>query len=519
MSWLIDTFVMTGALIALVLVLRRPVARWFGPGMAYALWALPLLRLVLPPLILPQARESATNVVEAAPVDLVMAPAGAIATPASGLLDAIPVMQWLTIIWLCGAVAFIVWRIAGHMAMRRDLLGGARPVGEAGAVRLVESPAVVSPVAFGCMDKVVALPPGFMAREDRAARDLAIAHELEHHAGRDLAVNWAMQPLLALHWFNPLAWLGWRAMRRDQEAACDARVLAGRGAATRVHYAHLIASFAQGPRLALAAPMACPMLGEKSIVHRLRSLTMTEPSPRRSRLGRLMIGAGVLALPLTATITYAASEDAASTPSPAPKVRSETRVVVIEHDDGHNDGKEPKFSRTITSDGKTIVIKSDKPLSEAEVQERLARIEADLPAPPAPPVPPAPGEVAAPPAPPAPAHVVMIRRIDQEKADAEGDAARVSLHAEEMSAHALALAEQSTCKDGARTYDFTGSSDKDRERMTTRIRICAMNNALESLRRARAGIASDPHMAADVRAQVLKGMDEEISRLSKDEPS
>ena len=45
MSWLIDTFVVTAALIALVLVIRRPVARAFGPGMAYALWALPLLRL------------------------------------------------------------------------------------------------------------------------------------------------------------------------------------------------------------------------------------------------------------------------------------------------------------------------------------------------------------------------------------------------------------------------------------------------------------------------------------------
>ena len=49
MSWLVDTLVTTAALIALVLVLRRPVARMFGPGLAYALWILPLLRLALPP--------------------------------------------------------------------------------------------------------------------------------------------------------------------------------------------------------------------------------------------------------------------------------------------------------------------------------------------------------------------------------------------------------------------------------------------------------------------------------------
>ena len=52
-TWLIDTALYTALLIALVLVLRRPVARHFGPGMAYALWALPLLRLFLPPLVLP----------------------------------------------------------------------------------------------------------------------------------------------------------------------------------------------------------------------------------------------------------------------------------------------------------------------------------------------------------------------------------------------------------------------------------------------------------------------------------
>ncbi len=32
--WLLDTLLYTGLLIALVLVLRRPVGRWFGPQIA-----------------------------------------------------------------------------------------------------------------------------------------------------------------------------------------------------------------------------------------------------------------------------------------------------------------------------------------------------------------------------------------------------------------------------------------------------------------------------------------------------
>ena len=53
MTWLADTLIVTGLLILAVLLLRRPVARLFGAQTAYALWLLPLLRLILPPLSLP----------------------------------------------------------------------------------------------------------------------------------------------------------------------------------------------------------------------------------------------------------------------------------------------------------------------------------------------------------------------------------------------------------------------------------------------------------------------------------
>ena len=59
MTWLLDTLVWTGVLIALVLAVRQPVARHFGAKIAYALWALPLLRLIMPPLVLEAPTPSA----------------------------------------------------------------------------------------------------------------------------------------------------------------------------------------------------------------------------------------------------------------------------------------------------------------------------------------------------------------------------------------------------------------------------------------------------------------------------
>ena len=124
-SFLTDTLVWTGVLIALVLVLRRPVARVFGPGMAYALWLLPLLRFALPPIPLPAAFAPA----DAASVPA-MAATGAevitvtIAAPATPEF-VIPWALLLTSAWLLGAVLFLIARWLEYRAMRQRLLSGA----------------------------------------------------------------------------------------------------------------------------------------------------------------------------------------------------------------------------------------------------------------------------------------------------------------------------------------------------------------------------------------------------------
>ena len=48
--WLAETLIATTLLMALVMMVRQPVARWLGAGAAYMLWALPLARMVLPAL-------------------------------------------------------------------------------------------------------------------------------------------------------------------------------------------------------------------------------------------------------------------------------------------------------------------------------------------------------------------------------------------------------------------------------------------------------------------------------------
>ncbi|MEY4952231.1 MAG: hypothetical protein RL299_655 [Pseudomonadota bacterium] len=523
MTWLIDTALYTGVLIALVLVLRGPVARRFGPGLAYALWVLPMLRLVLPPIVLPGEPAPVTEAFSGVVVEL--APAAA-TPPAPAWIEPAPVIQ---AVWLVGAVLFLAWRVWLYREMRRSLLADARPVGEVGKVRMVETPAVAAPVAFGIFDKVVALPLGFMNRADRAGRDLAIAHELEHHAGHDLAANLAMQPLLALHWFNPLAWLGWRAMRRDQEAACDARVLAGRDHATRAIYASLIASFAHSPRLALAAPMACPVLGDKSIIHRLRSLTMNEPTSQSRLLGRLLLGAAALALPLTASITYAA-QDAPAPPAPpeAPSVKKTTKVMIIDNPAGSTIDDKNLHTKVIEKDGKTIVLKTTKPLSDAEADQHVAKAMSSM------------AEAdqmvskdhagaswtahdAA-----AKTHkIVMVERVNAE--GKEGDAKKTErrevrtfvMHGDGKGAdtammHSGAMV-MTGCAEG-KPIEAKTESKVNGDHKIAKVMICSKGGdkaqALAGLKKARDKVATDSSLSAEIKTEVLKQLDAEIAKLS-----
>src|SRR3546814_7512081 len=100
-------------------------------------------------------------------------------------------------IWLVGACVVLFRRFRNYHLLRRDLLVGARVVGRAGKVHLIETPGTTAPVALGVREKIVALPQGFMAQPDIAARNLALRHALALHPGHDLLVNMLVKPLFA----------------------------------------------------------------------------------------------------------------------------------------------------------------------------------------------------------------------------------------------------------------------------------------------------------------------------------
>jgi bla regulator protein blaR1 len=341
-----ETMAMTALLIAAVLLVRRPFAALFGPRIAYALWLIPLLRLVLPPLPGGDTIVAASQSVPEFALDIGAPVSNAAAYTAS--FDPAALLAVAPFIWLAGFVAVLGMTLLRHHHWLRQTLVDATPLDSVGRVRLVMSAGVDGPVATGLLRPLIAVPKDFFARYNRAERALAIEHELAHHRAGDLWANAAALLVLAAQWFNPLAWWALGAFRFDQEAACDARILGAVAAPERAmqahHYARAIAKSRAGPRLLLAAPMT----SGKAVKERLHMLSRNPQAGARPLLGRVLLGGTAFAaLALTIStlpdrVVFAA-EPAADTAAVAPATAEKRshRVLIVETSDDTKDATAP----------------------------------------------------------------------------------------------------------------------------------------------------------------------------------
>ena len=300
-GWLLGTLFATSALILLVLLVREPVRKRFGSRVAYGLWLIPAARLLMPTLT--QTVERA--VPSAVPVQPLVQPVigepmmlAQVAPAGPSLIE--QAGGWPTILmtlWLGVAAGLFLTRTFAFHRDRRAILAKAEVLARIGSVRLVRSSEVCSPIAFGILDKVIAVPVDFDRLYDERERRLALDHELAHHRSGDLVANLFAFVLLCLQWFNPLAWVAHAAFRFDQEAACDARVLDKAKVRDRADYGRAIAKAASGRALLFASA-----LDRRNTLHRRLKSMLNNPTTGNRTAGKLMIMTAVaIALPLTAT--------------------------------------------------------------------------------------------------------------------------------------------------------------------------------------------------------------------------
>ncbi|MCH2487790.1 MAG: hypothetical protein MK010_08625, partial [Erythrobacter sp.] len=284
-----------------------------------------------------------------------------------------------------------------------------------------------------------------------------------------------------------------------------------------------------GARPALAAPMACPVLGDKSIIHRLRSLTMVEISPRRRFTSRALLLGGALALPLTASVSYAetiggqvdlpdppappaapaipTAPEAPQPPAPPapPELDAETRAEIadMERELAMIDEAVAEVNREFVADGQRTMLRVRR-TGPGAVEHHIDR--SSLPR-------------------------VSIIKEDREKFDALMAKARSEFEAKRDESDDIAARVEATlaaaprvtlgCLDGQRD---TVATRVDADGKTTTI-VCqanALSMARTSILAARRAIARDRTLSAEAKVEALRSMDEalaevEASRLDRAE--
>jgi beta-lactamase regulating signal transducer with metallopeptidase domain len=300
-AWAIETMIAMSALALLVLALRRPVAARCGAGWAYALWLLPVLRLVTPPLELLSA-----DLADALPPLIVT-----LGGPAdAGTLPQTSGLAWtdiIVVLWAVGAAGFFAWQCARYYAFHRHVEAETRPSypGEFAGLPIVESRGVDGPLAIGLLRPRIVVPFEFLTRYGPAEQQLALHHEWIHHRRGDLWWNLLALALLAANWFNPLAWIAFRAFRADQELACDAAVLREQADDMRLAYGTALVKSASRPGLIAA----CPLNGSDQLKRRLKMMTSHRSTRLRSLAGGLIV-AGTFATGLCLSAPTLAQEGA-----------------------------------------------------------------------------------------------------------------------------------------------------------------------------------------------------------------
>lgn len=80
----------------------------------------------------------------------------------------------------------------------------------------------IPPLLWGLRRRpVIVIPADLLPRLDRRQQETLLTHELAHLSRGDRWVRLLEMLVLALHWWNPVAWWASRQLRESEEACCD----------------------------------------------------------------------------------------------------------------------------------------------------------------------------------------------------------------------------------------------------------------------------------------------------------
>lgn len=128
------------------------------------------------------------------------------------------VFQVSSIIWLIVAVAILLTLTFLYVSTMKELKDSTLLY-----ENVYQSEKVVSPAVYGIIKPRIIIPAAY------ADTDITyvLKHERAHISRKDNLWRMMAFVIVAVHWFNPLAWVFLNMLLSDIELACDDKVLAG----------------------------------------------------------------------------------------------------------------------------------------------------------------------------------------------------------------------------------------------------------------------------------------------------
>ena len=309
---MIEWIVASSVLIIAVLILRQIFREKVSKRLQYALWAMVLLRLLIPDSLIESAASVGNLLSDLREQPVVQVASGTVTQQAhydlafhevlsshdysQDVFSALPQSQQETItqqfqpeiqekmddytkayhtaqifngIWLVGAVAMGLCLLGMNLHFGIRLRRSRVKQTHIGALPVYTSSLICTPCLFGLFRPAVYLPEGMEGNMEHV-----LAHEHTHYRHGDHI--WAILRCgcLAIHWYNPLVWIAVKASRIDSELACDEGTLLALGDESRESYGRtLIEMSCAKPSMQDYLLTATTMTGDKkSLYRRIRAI-------------------------------------------------------------------------------------------------------------------------------------------------------------------------------------------------------------------------------------------------------
>lgn len=328
LGWAVDATVKGSVVILLVVVVQRMTAGRIDARWRHALWMIVVVRLLLPGA--PSTPWSIFNLLPASAAEPIGA-AKAAAVPhiaqqvpfvGQGPARVATFTPWLAIwrqvaaIWILGVIVLLsralIATVRTHLAVQRALRSGSasrevreivheakRALHVTAPLRVVETDMVKAPALHGLIRPTLLLPASLA--ESMTVRELrhVVLHELWHLRRFDVAINWVLAALAALHWFNPFVWFAVARIQEERELACDELALSCLEEEERSGYGRTILKLLECFRAAEPVPAVVGIVNEKRRMK--RRLTMIATFRDRSRFPIIAVGAVLIVSALALT--------------------------------------------------------------------------------------------------------------------------------------------------------------------------------------------------------------------------